>query len=188
MTTLRAVHDSSTCTLGIANSLHPRVNFCAKARDNVLVRHKTILAALAVAFVTACSSSSGLVSQSIEGGPGQPIVVDISGVDNPMLTDREGSRDYEIQVEVSNDSDVPLTVTRITVKTEGSGAFQVQPSSQKFNEMIDPGKDHVFPVRAMGRLVRHWRADEARTITLRCIVELSNGDSYFYTFEGPVRE
>ncbi len=164
------------------------MNFSWNAGDNVHVRYTATLAALAVAFVTACSSSSGLVSQAIEGGPGQPIVVDIAGVESPSLTDREGSRDFQVQVEVSNDSDGPLTVIRISIRPEGSGAFQVQPASQKFNEMIDPGKDHLFPVRVTGRLVRSWRNDESHAITLRCMIELSNGDSYFYSFEGPVRE
>jgi hypothetical protein len=145
------------------------------------------LVALAVAFVTACSSS-GIVSQSIEGGPGQEIVVSIAGVDAGMLPDREGGHDYEIQVEVSNDSNLPQTVTEISIRTEGGGAFQLQPSAQRFNEMIDPGKDHLFTIRASGRLVRAFSPNEPRVVDLRCTVTLANGDSYFYTFEGPVRE
>jgi hypothetical protein len=152
------------------------------------VRFKSMSAVFAVAFVTACATSSGLDSQVIEGGPGQPIVVDIVGADSGMLTDREGSRLYELQVEVSNDSDVPLTVTRIVVMTDGSGAFQVQAASQNENEMIDPGKDHIFVLKVTGRLVRAFAPNEAHVVRLRCIVALSNGDSYFYTFEGPVRE
>ena len=154
-------------------------------RKNLLVKVKAVFA---VAFVTACSSSSGIVSQAIEGGPGQEIVVGIAGVETGVLPDREGSREYEVQVEVSNDSNLPQTVTRITIRTEGSGAFQLQPSSQAFNEMIDPGKDHLFTVRATGRLVRAFRANESHVVDVRCIVTLANGDSYFYTFEGPVRD
>src|SRR5690349_19596078 len=90
------------------------------------VRFKSMAAVFAVAFVTACASS-GFDSRAIEGGPGQAIVVDIVGSDTGMVSDREGSRLYELQVEVSNDSDVPLTVTRITITTASNGAFQVQP-------------------------------------------------------------
>lgn len=143
--------------------------------------------AFAVTFVTACSSSSGLVSQAIEGGPGQEIAVSIAGVETGNLPDREGSRQYEVQIEVSNDSNLPQTVTRITIRTD-SGAFQLQPSSQAFNEMIDPGKDHLFTVRATGGLVRAFHAEEPRVVNIRCVVALANGDSYFYTFEGPVRD
>lgn len=151
------------------------------------VRFKSMSAVFAVAFVTACASS-GFDSQAIEGGPGQPIVVDIVGADAGIVSDREGSRLYELRVEVSNDSDVPLTVTKIMITSEGSGAFQVQTAAQAENEMIDPGKDHTFVLRVNGRLVRAFAPNEARVVRLRCVVALSNGDSYFYTFEGPVRE
>jgi hypothetical protein len=154
-------------------------------RKIVLVK---VAVAFAVAFVTACSSSTGVVSQAIEGGPGQEIAVSIAGVETDVFADREGSRQYEVQIEVSNDSNLPQTVTRITIRTDGSGPFQLQPSSQAFNEMIDPGKDHLFTVRAMGRLTRAFAREESRVVDVRCIVALANGDSYFYTFEGPVRD
>jgi hypothetical protein len=154
-------------------------------RKIVLVK---VAVAFAVAFVTACSSSTGIVSQEIEGGPGQEITVSIAGVETGVFADREGSRQFEVQVEVSNDSNLPQTVTRITIKTDGGGAFQLQSSSQTFNEMIDPGKDHLFTVRATGRLTRPFAREEARVVDVRCIVALANGDSYFYTFEGPVHD
>ena len=136
MSTLRAIHDSQSCTLEITNGLQSDVNFCEKERDNIWMRKITLaksLVALAVAFVTACGSS-GIVSQAIEGGPGQEIVVEIAGVDAGMLMDREGSRDYEVQQ------------------------------------------------------VRAFQRDEAHVVDLRCTVALANGDSYFYTFEGPVKD
>jgi len=46
-------------------------------RKIVLVK---VAVVFAVAFVTACSSSTGVVSQAIEGGPGQEIAVSIAGV------------------------------------------------------------------------------------------------------------
>ncbi|HEY3052075.1 MAG TPA: hypothetical protein VGK04_01665 [Thermoanaerobaculia bacterium] len=127
------------------------------------------------------------MSQAVEGGPGQPISVAI-GATTGVSTDREGTREYVLQVEVSNNSDVPVTVTRISVMTAGNGAFQVQPASRTFNEMIDPGKDHQFDIGVPGRLVRAYRKGEAQVVDLRVIVDLSNGDSYFYTFEVPVRD
>lgn len=154
-------------------------------RNIVLVK---VAVAFAVAFVTECSSSTGIASQAIEGGPGQEIAVSIAGVETDLFADREGSRQYEVQIEVSNDSHLPQTVTQITIKTDGNGPFQVQPSSQTFNEMIDPGKDHLFTVRAMGRLTRAFAREEPRVVDVRCIVALANGNSYFYTFEGPVHD
>lgn len=152
------------------------------------MRLREMTVVLAVAFVTTCSSSSGLNSQVIEGGPGQPIVVSIAGVDTGIVVDREGARQYDVQVEVSNDAEVPLTVTRISIVPVFNGAFQIQSASQTFNEMIDPGKDHLFEMRVTGRQVRPFGRNEANVVQFGCIVTLSNGDAYHYTFEGPVRE
>ncbi|HSP15133.1 MAG TPA: hypothetical protein VLV78_10305 [Thermoanaerobaculia bacterium] len=136
-----------------------------------------------------CSSSSDLVSRTVEGGPGQPITVDIASVDNSVeVPDPDGSRQYTLQVEVGNSTDTLLTVTRISVRTDGGGAFQVYPTVQKFNELLDPGKDHLFEIKTRGRFARQFRPDESRTVVLLVIVELSNGDSYSYTFEGPVKQ
>lgn len=146
-------------------------------------------AALGVAILIAsCGSSSGLISQSVEGGPGQPISVSIVGAESDQLGDREGTRQYVLQVEVSNNSDVPETVTRISISDSSDSAFQIQPASQTFNEMIDPGKEHQFDLRVYGKLARNFRANEPKVVLLRTVVNLANGDSYFYTFEGPVRD
>ncbi|MGZ8853534.1 MAG: hypothetical protein ACXW2X_09060 [Thermoanaerobaculia bacterium] len=146
-------------------------------------------AALGVALlIGGCGSSSGLISQSVEGGPGQPISVSILGAESNQLADRDGARQYILQVEVSNNSDVPETVTRISISDSGASAFQIQPASQTFNEMIDPGKEHQFDIRVYGKLVRTFRLNEPKVVLLRTVVNLANGDSYFYTFEGPVRD
>ena len=146
-------------------------------------------AALGVALLIAsCGSSSGLISQSVEGGPGQPITVSILGAEPDQLVDRDGARQYILQVEVNNNSDVPVTVTRISIGDNGASAFQIQPASQTFNEMIDPGKDHQFDIRVYGKLVRNFRPSEPKVVLLRTVVDLANGDSYFYTFEGPLHD
>jgi hypothetical protein len=141
-----------------------------------------------VVLLTACASSDGLQKTIIEGGPGQPISVFIAGVDFAFAADMEGAREYTIQFEVNNNLDVPLTVERVAVRGSGRGAFQFSPSSQKFSEMLDPGGEHIFDVRARGRFVRPFHDQEARRAEFECIVTLTNGDSYLYTFEGPVRE
>jgi hypothetical protein len=140
-------------------------------------------------WLTACSSTDPFEKNMIEGGPGQDINVYVADVDNSTwVPGPDGSRQYTIHFEVSNNSNVPLTVTRITVRSSEAGAFQITPTTQLFNEMLDPGAEHIFEVRARGRLVRGFRSNEARRTEFLCIVALANGDSYMYTFEGPVRD
>ena len=146
------------------------------------------MVALAFSLAAACRSSSGIVSQAVEGGPGQPIVVDIVGAESSRFADREGSREYELHIEVSNVSDLPQTVTRISVRSDGSGAFEVLSTSQTPNEMIDPGQEHEFVMQVSGRLARPFNMTEQHVVLLRVVIVLANGDQYFYTFEGPVRE
>ena len=125
---------------------------------------------------------------SIEGGPGQDIRVGIAGVENSMLPlNREGARAYIVGIEVSNNSDHTITVTRISVSPEGmNSAFRIERTSKNVNEMIEPGDEHVFDVELEGTLVRPYRPDESRAVAFRLLVALSNEQTYFYTFEGPV--
>ena len=144
---------------------------------------------LALLLLAACSSSDGLQKNMIEGGPGQAINVYVAGVDNSgFMEDHEGSRQYVIHFEVSNNLDVPVTVEKITLRPSNRVAFQVATTSQPFNEMIDPGGEHIFDVNARGRFVRPLNAQESRRTEFQCIVTLTNGDSYLYLFEGPVVE
>ena len=141
-----------------------------------------------VLALTGCSSGMD-ATNAIEGGPGQDISVAVGGIEQSMMPiDREGTRSYDLQIEVSNNSNSPVTVTRITVgpATGMSQAFAVSRSSAAFNEMIDPGEDHLFDLRLEARLVRPFRQDESRSVEFRVMVSLANGESYFYTFEGPV--
>jgi hypothetical protein len=148
-----------------------------------------VAAAFLAAVMASCASSSSPPDMDIEGGPGQDITVSIAGVENsPMLSDREGSRSYVLGIEVFNNSDLPVTVTRIAITSEmSSSAFQIQSRSASFNELIEPGQEHVFEVRLDGRLVREFRPDESRVVAFRVLVRLANGQQYFYSFEGPVR-
>jgi hypothetical protein len=147
-------------------------------------------AAAILLLLSRCASSDGLVRNEIMGGPGQDIAVGIVDVDTSLdIIDREGSRQYTVQLEVTNMTDVPLTVDRIVIKaSQTDSPFRVQGTSRRFNEMVDPGKDRVFPLALSGRLVREFQRDERRVFEFDVIVELTNGDSYFYTFEGPVRD
>ena len=155
-------------------------------RNNGWVRHVSLASTLLFA---ACASSSGLQTNVIEGGPGQAITVDISIADNSVsLPDPDKSRQYTLAVEVGNSSGARITVTQISIETEGSGAFQVYPAVHHFNELIDPGKDHEFEMVVRGRSVRPFGPSESHSVVLRVIVSLSNGDAYAYTWEGPVKD
>ena len=144
----------------------------------------------ALLLLTACASSGiGVAPGVIEGGPGQEIEVSINSVDNSVLTpDADGSRKYTVEVEVSNSENYAITVTQISIRTSGGGAFQVYPTSSKVNEMIDPLKDHLFEIVLRGRKVRNFAPSEARTVTLSVLVTLATGETYSYEFEGPVKD
>ena len=136
-----------------------------------------------------CSSGVPLNSPTIEGGPGEPITVEVVGVDNAsMPVDAQGSRNYVIHVEVSNNSRQPETVRQITVdQTAGDYALVLDRAVGQFDETIDPGKDHEFTVTVTGRAASSVRAQASNRIGFRVIVTLANRDSYGYAFEGPVR-
>ena len=124
------------------------------------------------------------------GGPDQDIAVGIVDVNTEeMPLDLQGSRQYTVQFEVTNMTRSPLTVERIAIKPSSTAQpFQVVTTSRLFNEMIDPGKDRVFGVPLQGRQVRPFRNEERRIVEFDVIISLTNGDTYHYTFEGPVRE
>ncbi len=181
-----AVHGSNTFTLRAGKSLPRGCELFTAWRNNGRVRHVCVLL---VAIVTACSSSDAFEKHLIEGGPGQAITVDITGVDSSLtVRDPDRSRRYTLQIEVGNSTDALLTVTQISVNTDGNRAFQVYPTVNRFNELIDPGKDHVFEMNLRGGFVRAYGPQEAHTVVLRVIVTLSNGDAYAYSFEGPVED
>jgi len=150
-----------------------------------------VRAIAALLLITACASSDGLVRNEIPGGPGQDIAVGIVDVDTGQVPlDMEGTRQYIVHFEVTNMTRTALTVERISIKRSSmtAQAFQVQTTSRVYNELIDPGKDHVFPVPLRGRQVRAFQNDERRVVEFDVIISLTNGDTYLYTFEGPVRE
>jgi hypothetical protein len=136
-----------------------------------------------------CASTS-LPVDAIEGGPGQDISVFLAGVDETdMPIDMSGTHGYNVQVEVSNNSNRPVTVTRIVVTPPSlPQAFQIGNYSRGFNEMIDPGQDVTFDLLLQGRVVRDLQSHESRRFEFRLIVTLATGESYFYSFEAPFRD
>lgn len=151
---------------------------------------RTAVGLIVLIFLAACASSSMPVN-AIEGGPGQDITVGIAGIEeDDMLPDGSGTRNYTVRFEVTNLSDHPITVIRIGVMpaSQTSQAFQLGRTSVAVNEMIDPGDDHIFDVRMQGQFVRRFRDEESRIVEFRLLVGLLNEETYFYTFEAPVRD
>jgi hypothetical protein len=163
-------------------------NALPRRTSSLVPRPSSLLLLIALLATLRCASDPALGRDMIEGGPGQPISVAIGGVASEMMPTPEGAIQQTVQIEVSNNSDGPITVTSIKLYRDPSstGAFQLEPTSRSFNELIDPNKDHLFDVPTRGRLVRPWRNDESRTVTFRVAVVLASGETYLYTFEGPV--
>jgi len=140
-------------------------------------------------LLVACSSG-GVVQNYITGGPGQDIAVGIVDVEMELAPiDSEGTQQYTVHIEVTNMADVPLTVEQIRMSPSDSvGAFRIESSVRSFNDMIDPGKEQVFQMPLRGRIIRQFHDNERRVVEFKVIVSLTNGDTYEYFFEGPVRE
>lgn len=143
---------------------------------------------LAILLLTACSSSGLIDKQAIEGGPGQDIGVALGGFNGAATGSLDSAIEdaFTIDVEVSNNSDHDVTVTRIAINPTGSGAYSISPTSQKFDETIAEGEDHLFTLNLRGKQLRPLAPNESSDVTVRVVVTLSNGDSYFYSFAVPV--
>ncbi|HUP48855.1 MAG TPA: hypothetical protein VNA04_08695 [Thermoanaerobaculia bacterium] len=139
-------------------------------------------------LLAGCSSGMDRLSH-IEGGPGQDISIAIVEVEHsPVVTSLVGGRLYMIRFEVSNNSNLPVTVKRLSIVPSGYGTpFEVETSSRPFNEMIDPGGEHVFDLRVEARQVRNFRPEDRRSVQFRLQVTLASELTYYYMFEVPVR-
>ncbi|HWW62555.1 MAG TPA: hypothetical protein VN181_14375 [Thermoanaerobaculia bacterium] len=144
---------------------------------------------LLLLLLTACSSSGLIDKQAIEGGPGQDIGVALGNFNSRAAAPYDATTEdaYTIDIEVSNNSDGDVTVTRIAISPGESGAYSISSTSQKFDETIAEGEDHLFTLSLRGRQTRRLAPNEGADVTVRVVVTLSNGDSYFYSFAVPVR-
>jgi hypothetical protein len=141
-------------------------------------------------FLAACSSTPGLDKRTFEGGPGQPIQVDLVGSSQPMMMYARGGRDLPQQVSfqflVSNNSDELVTVKRIQVYQHGTAPIQLESAQGGFDTDIAPGHDHPFTINANAKQLRQAAKDDVPQMIIRADVALTNGDSYVYTFSIPI--
>ena len=144
---------------------------------------------LLVLFLAACSSSNGIDKRTFEGGPGQPIEVDLVGSSQPMMmftNGREIPQQISFQFLVSNNSDATVTVKRIQVYQHGSAPIQLESAQGGFDTSIEPGHDHPFTINGTAKQLRPARQGDEASIIIRADVALTNGDSYVYTFSIPI--
>ena len=145
---------------------------------------------LALALVlAACSSSTPRIEhQTIEGGPGQAIEVELVSATNlqVLLPGPQIPQAIHLQFQISNNSNDAVTVEHIQVDQNGNSPFQTEPAQGNFNETIEPGHDHVFDVTVAAKQVSAPRLGQNNSLVIRVVVTLSNGDSYVYHFAIPV--
>jgi len=143
-----------------------------------------------VLFLAACSSSTpGIDKRTFEGGPGQPIQVDLVGSSEPMMMFSRGHdlpQQVSFQFLVSNNSDETVTVKRIQVYQHGTAPIQLESAQGGFDTEIAPGHDHPFTINANATQLRQARQGDVPEMIIRADVALTNGDSYVYTFSIPI--
>ena len=145
---------------------------------------------LLFAALLGCSSSGGVIQETIQGGPGQPIEVRIGAKPGPRIAFESIGQPQSTNfvVEVSNNSDADVVVDRIAISQPDSmgAAFQLQPVTRSFKELIEPGKEHDFELQADGRQIRILERNEPSRVVVRVVVVLQSGEQYVYEFEVPV--
>jgi hypothetical protein len=152
----------------------------------MMMRRLTIVVAVLLA---ACSSGLPKVEKrTFEGGPGQPIELQLVGSQRPIMFARGSELPQQISFQflVANNSDEILTVKRIMVYQHGAAPIQLEFGQAGFDTAIDPGHDHTFTVNATAKQMRPARQGDEASVVIRADVALTNGDSYVYTFEVPI--
>jgi len=150
-----------------------------------------VLPFLFAALLGCSSSGAGMIQDTIEGGPGQPIEVQIStkpGASRPVFDSFGQPSSNLFLVEVSNNSDADVVVDQISIIQPDSpnAAYQMNPVTRRFKELIEPAKDHTFELPTDGRQVRILERNEPSRIVVRVMVGLQSGERYVYDFEVPL--
>lgn len=161
------------------------------------MKRKT-LAAMSISVMVACSSADSLAPRRIiqAKATGQPIVVEVTGLDSQVGL--QGELQMELELTVTNVADYPVTVTRINVLPELSELrgqpgvfdepFQISPvSSGPLDRTLESGEETSVRMDVEGGFTRRVGSRERRTIPFRVQVSLSNNETYLYSFSIPIR-
>jgi hypothetical protein len=153
---------------------------------------KTILLLLISLLSVGCASDGVFGEPSpMPFGGDAPILVSLVGVDSGTAPlDRGYTRQYDITLEVSNMADYPVTIERLTLARPqtGGGAFVLDPLTMRVNQLLSSGEDAEFKLKGMGRQFRPFAPSERRVVQFTIQAWLTNGESYRFDFEAPVKE
>lgn len=145
------------------------------------------LALSAIVLFAACSSATDVIDErTLPCDSGQDISV-MAGVNGTLRGDLGRDDRFELLVEVSNNSHEDLYVRLIRVQqlSADDALYQIDGASQRFDQLVEEGKDHTFRLPLTGRLrtssTRSISGD--RGIELAVTVGLTNGDSYRCVFD-----
>lgn len=160
-----------------------------------MMKRKT-LAAMSISVMVACSSADSLAPRRIIQGKatGQPIVVEVTGLDSQVGL--QGELQMELELTVTNVADYPVTVINVLPElSELRGQpgvfdepFQISPvSSGPLDRKLESGEETSVRMNVEGGFTRRVGSRERRTIPFRVQVSLSNNETYLYSFSIPIR-
>ena len=136
---------------------------------------------VALTLATGCSSSNDMVDrQFFNCAAGQDISV-AAGLDSGLNTEDPFDDRFTILVEVSNNSHHDVTVETIRVEqiAERSSRYLFDTAYGSYDQVIEPGKDHLFELATDGRLsTRTADVRSAGRLGLDVYVALTNGSQY----------
>ena len=71
-------------------------------------------------------------------------------------------------------------------KSGGTSAYTMDDPNWRGNEMIDDGEEHLFHLKGWGRQTRPLERGESGRAVLRTMVGLTNGETYYLSYEVPI--
>lgn len=147
---------------------------------------KLLSALFAILLLTGCGSSSMdmVDAQSFNCDQGQDIEVR-AGLDRRLGEGAFGEQ-FEMLVEIANNSheDVTVTSVRVAQLRSDNALYRFDNSYRKFDQLIEEGKDHVFHLPMTARALRDTgRVTSSQPLELAVYVLLANGDSYRCSFD-----
>lgn len=153
---------------------------------------KTTFPALALFLLSACSSGGNFIDQrALDCGPGADLSI-LIGMNATHVGSTEAFDDeLTLQVEIGNNSNRTVTVRSIRVEQSGrtdSTPYVVDSSFREFDQVIEPGDDHLFELPMFGRGRRRApvsRNEPQSGVVLSVRVSLANGDHYPCRFQLP---
>lgn len=146
-----------------------------------------LTALVAILLLTGCGSSSMdmVDAQSFNCDQGQDIEVR-AGLDRRIGEGAFGQQQFEMLVEIANNSheDVTVTAVRVEQMSSENALYRFDNSYRKFDQLIEEGKDHVFHLPMTARALQSsGRVTSSQPLELAVHVLLANGDSYRCSFD-----